>query len=238
MRSNNIKFGFPFCVVGLIVLGPIILIRASSSTAREKVLVFGGNGLMGSELVAVLIDRNEYDLFLISRGNWYFDSETRIKPFVTHLVCDREGSDLEYCTELMQLISENTFRLVVDFSAYKPEVLQESVEALKGKTDLYVYISSDSIYEVCEGRAEVNGGLSRETDAVRPQTEEEQDRLNDLDEYGNEKLTGEEVRAYYKYDYGYLIFLLFQYLTNIKIQVLLLSWAYPALDLNPKCWEN
>jgi len=161
---------------------------------RDKVLVFGGNGFIGSELVHTLLQKDAFDISIVSRGNWYFDSETRIKPFVHHITCDRENSDLEYCTELIKLIDESHFKYIFDFSAYKPEVLLQSVDILNNKTDLYVYISSDSIYEVCEDPGEYNGGLSKESDGVRPESEDERDRLNDADEYGNEKLLGEEVR--------------------------------------------
>ena len=163
---------------------------------REKVLVFGGNGNIGSELVHQLIQQDKYDIAIVSRGNKYFDSDTRIMPFVEHFIYDREQEDwsLEYCPDLMEYIGKYKFKFVFDFSAYKPEELKATLEVLDKKTDLYVYISSELIYEVCEFRSHMNGGKSREIDAVRPETKSERQQLNDGDDYGNDKLLCEEVR--------------------------------------------
>jgi nucleoside-diphosphate-sugar epimerase len=185
---------FTLIVVTLTWTLTSVMADSNQVVNKEKVLVFGGNGFIGSDLVSNLIQKKEYDIYIVSRGNWYFDSEQRIKPFVTNFICDRENSDLDYCTELMNLIeTTEQFKYVFDFSAYKPEVLEASVEVLQGKVGLYVYISTDSVYEVCENKTLENNGLSREIDAIRPKEEHEIDRLNELDEYGNEKLSGEEV---------------------------------------------
>lgn len=57
---------------------------------------------------------------------------------------------------------------------------------------LYVYISSDSVYEVSVPK--LHSGASVEKDAVRPRNAEEQQRLKELDSYGHYKLACEEVR--------------------------------------------
>ena len=164
---------------------------AGDHVPQKTVLAFGGNGFIGSEVVSRMIERN-YKIFLVSRGNWYFDSAERIKPYVTQVICDRENSDLEYCTDLMKILNETEyFDYVLDFSAYNPEVISDVIEHLEGKTGVYVYISSDSVYEVCQ-RPEVITP-SKETDAVRPTDEDEMGKLSELDSYGNGKLAGEEV---------------------------------------------
>jgi hypothetical protein len=136
-----------------------------------------------------------YAVTLVSRGNWYFDSETRIKPKLSkHLICDREESDLEYCTELLAYIKETeVIDVVLDFSAYSPTALEATLEVLQEKAKLYIYISSDSIYEVC--RNSKIPRIAYEDDDQRPAGEHERIALNEADAYGNDKLQGEEVRV-------------------------------------------
>jgi nucleoside-diphosphate-sugar epimerase len=55
----------------------------------------------------------------------------------------------------------------------------------------YVYISSDSVYEVC--KPSNHGGPSREEDAVRPEDPEKFKELAGYDYYGDSKLGCEEV---------------------------------------------
>ncbi|CAG7673132.1 unnamed protein product, partial [Allacma fusca] len=122
---------------------------------------------IGSEVISKMLERN-YKITVVSRGNWYFDSGTRIKPHVKQVICDRENSDLEYCTDLLQVINETAhFDIVIDFSAYKPEVISEALEYLNGKVGLYIYISTDSVYEVSVPRPPETGTVSKETDARR-----------------------------------------------------------------------
>lgn len=59
------------------------------------------------------------------------------------------------------------------------------------KVGVYVFISSDSIYEVCRGSATPR--VAGEEDDKRPESEEERNLLNEGDSYGNDKLECEEV---------------------------------------------
>lgn len=82
--------------------------------------------------------------------------------------------------------------VVLDFSSYNPSVLEATLELLKSTTvGVYVYISSDSIYEVC--RSSTIPRFAVEEDDIRPQSEDERNLLNEADSYGNDKLMGEEV---------------------------------------------
>jgi len=173
---------------------------AATTITTKKVLSFGGNGFIGSETLNHLLNEQNsvnYSVTLVSRGNWYYDSETRIKPKLANaFICDREDSDLEYCEELIKYVKETGFiDIVLDFSAYKSEVLEATLELLQGKVGLYVFISSDSVYEVC--RPSAIPGKAKEEDAVRPEGDEEQDELNEADNYGHEKLAGEEVNFFF-----------------------------------------
>lgn len=85
-------------------------------------------------------------------------------------------------------IESNHYDAVVDFSAYKLKNVKPFYLMLLGHCDRYIYISTDSVYEVSEHKA----GPSREEDSVRPVSATERDRLNQLDSYGNHKLEIEE----------------------------------------------
>lgn len=158
---------------------------------QQNILVFGGNGFMGAETVERILSQNDnYKVTLINRGNWYWDSDTRIKPFVHNIICDRTQL-LSVCVSLQSILSDGVyFDFVVDFSAYHPFQITNVLEIFQGMIGRYIYVSSDSVYEVCE---KSHDGYALETDAVRPVDETVRRELNAKDEYGNEKLGGEEV---------------------------------------------
>lgn len=68
-----------------------------------------------------------------------------------------------------------------------------------GKAGRYIYISSDSVYEVCEKN---HDGLTVETDSVRPKDIKEQEILNKKDDYAHRKLAGEELLVQQRKDGG------------------------------------
>ncbi|KAK3100686.1 hypothetical protein FSP39_023814 [Pinctada imbricata] len=155
-----------------------------------NVLVFGGNGFMGATTVHLLLERGDH-VTLINRGNWYWDSGSRIKPSVRHLSCDRMKS-LQVCHDVQEFFEANpdvNFDAVVDFSAYHPFAITDGLDALKGRIGRYIYISSDSVYEVCQKN---HSAPSREEDSVRPISHEEQDEMNKRDDYGHRKFACEE----------------------------------------------
>ncbi|XP_013410008.1 uncharacterized protein LOC106173416 [Lingula anatina] len=74
----------------------------SSSRPKNHVLVFGGNGFMGSATVGRLLQRNGdfYDITIVNRGTWYWDSAVTIRPYVRYFACNREDP-LGLCTGLI-----------------------------------------------------------------------------------------------------------------------------------------
>jgi len=161
---------------------------------KKKILSFGGNGMIGSNTLLDLIATDEYDITLVSRGSWPFDTETTILPFVDHIYCDREN-DVSFCSELLEHVKDTKeYYAVLDFSGFLPSWIEDSIKILKNKVRVYIYISSDSVYEVC-GDGKPLGKYQKlvETDAVRPIHDSVQRELNAKDEYGNEKLECEEV---------------------------------------------
>ncbi len=68
------------------------------------------------------------------------------------------------------MISRDQFDIVLDFSAYEPKWVHDAIGILQGKMDkeksVYLYISTDSVYEVCEEKTSQRRSV--ETDARRP----------------------------------------------------------------------
>ncbi|XP_043236139.1 uncharacterized protein LOC122388800 [Amphibalanus amphitrite] len=154
---------------------------------KQSVLMVGGNGLMGGETASLLISEGTFDLTLLNRGTVYFDSAQRIDPHVNHIRCDRRGS-------LTELETETTLRgrwdFVIDFCAYRASDVTNLLTTLDGRFGHYVYISSDSVYEVSS--PSTGGGPSVEEDARRPEDPAERARLADANPYGDGKLAVEE----------------------------------------------
>jgi len=68
----------------------------------RRVLVFGGNGFLGASSVEPLTQRG-HNVTIVNRGNWYWDSDSRVLPRVQAIVCDR-NSGVHSCSELVSLI--------------------------------------------------------------------------------------------------------------------------------------
>ncbi len=155
-----------------------------------KVLIFGGNGFIGAETVEQLLESGVTDVTLVNRGlSWDWDTTTTVKPRVNCLHADRDKPLHEY-PKLCKFVKKARPDVTVDFSGYSALAVREAVELVTGYTNLYIYISSDSVYEVC--RDKLHEGPSRETDAVRPEDEQERKTASRRDSYGDDKLSGEE----------------------------------------------
>ena len=103
-----------------------LLLNVVALCQAKSYLVFGGNGLLGAELVSLLRLRQRADITIINRGNWYWDTKFRIKPFVKHIKCDRYT--IKSCKEFQKLIEEKGFfDMVYDFSSYRSDHLQVKI---------------------------------------------------------------------------------------------------------------
>ena len=104
------------------------------NSEEKHILVFGGSGFIGSAAVVRLLGRG-YKVHLVNRGNWYWDSEERIKPHVNYVYCDREQNIEEFCPDLMKLLTTvDRFEAVVDFCAFGGHEVNQSVKALDVST--------------------------------------------------------------------------------------------------------
>lgn len=96
-------------------------------TPVRRVLMFGGNGFIGSATAEKLLTAG-HTVVTVNRGNWYWDSYFVVRPFVTHIKCDRL-LPLDRCTQLVEHLRTNgSFDVVVDFSAYHPFSIKETLK--------------------------------------------------------------------------------------------------------------
>ncbi|XP_043219630.1 uncharacterized protein LOC122380493 isoform X2 [Amphibalanus amphitrite] len=189
----------------MLLLLPVLLLTsqtaADSDVSRmQQVLVLGGNGFIGAESVTALLrQKGRYNVTVVSRGSERYDARDRVLQHVRQLRCDRytpcrrcpSGNPLLGCEELMAAQKEVTqWDFVIDFSGYDADAVSQALDALAEKMKYYVFISSDSVYEVCEPST---GVLSHEEAAVRPSDRRRRHDLASRDSYGDGKLSAEEV---------------------------------------------
>jgi len=156
----------------------------------QTAFVFGGNGQIGSAIVQMLLARG-YKVTILNRGKDYYHSAQDISPKVTHIQCDRFKGLKKKCPALMQYLTETKeVSLVVDTNAYTKKFMKESTDLFKPLNPaLYVFISPDSVYEVCIKR---HAGATKESDTERPESKEEYEHYASVDRYGHQKLLAEE----------------------------------------------
>ena len=159
---------------------------SGSSEAGKRILVLGGNGFLGSETVELLINA-DYEITTLNRGNKYFDSDKRINEFVKErIICDRDTLIRKTCPDLKR---SGKYDAVIDFSSYSPMQIETMIDILRGRTSLYVQISTDAVYEVCE---KTHQNRTKEEDGIRPVERKLRDKLASNDKYGDQKLACEE----------------------------------------------
>jgi len=160
--------------------------------------------MIGSAVMNKLIAEGSYDITIVSRGSWPYNTSVDIGEHVRSIECDRDicaeiefteeeecGNGLDYCEELLELVQETEkFDYVLDFSGFMPLWVEDSVSLLEKKADVYIYISTDSLYDVSE--TSPNNVRTNETEIKRPEDAEKREEVNELQEYGDEKLQCEE----------------------------------------------
>ena len=162
----------------------------------SAVLLIGGSGFIGGHLVEYLHGQNRR-IYAVNRGiTWNASWKSSLKDLIQkHYVCDRDIEGLANCTRLLEA-NFSDVSMVVDFSCYNAGQMDDVLKFLSIKfgqnsSPLYVFISSDAVYEVCE---KPSGGLFlKENDAVRPNDTLERQRLAKWDEYAEGKKQAEEV---------------------------------------------
>lgn len=167
------------------------------------VLVLGGNGFIGLHTVEALV-RAGHEVVVANRNSSYFGSSDRLRALgVPTLHWDRRRTPMAEAEELTTyLAAHRRLRGVVDFSCYDGAAAQDAAAHLAAlhrssglHVDWWVYISSDSIYEVCAPKADPASWTTEERDDRRPEGAAARAAANAGDPYGHGKLEAEEVLA-------------------------------------------
>ncbi len=164
-------------------------------------LVLGGNGFIGSHTVEALVQAG-YRVAVANRNSTYFDSAARLRALgVTSLQWDRRRTPVAEASELTAYLAAHPrLRGVVDFSCYDGAAAQDVaayLAARRGRLQVgfYVYISTDSVYEVCAPKADPGRPTAEGRDDGRPADAAARAALDAADPYGLGKLEAEEVLA-------------------------------------------
>lgn len=179
----------------------------------EHFIILGGNGFIGFETVLAISSKyngtvEQFNtaehtkkrrcfVTLLNRGkSWDWNKWDTLNKSsstfcsVRHVRYDRKQSP-EDCPQLVNLMSSiDRIAAVVDFSAYRPSELCRFVEYVRDKCQTYLFISTDSVYEVCLEKHHSGGILER--DAIRPSLDSDRQKYSCRDKYGHQKLSCEE----------------------------------------------
>lgn len=171
---------------------------AGSGSGGRSVLVLGGNGMMGGDTVWELAQAG-HTITTVNRGREHWDSATRLEGCVhRRVICDRDKLVCKRAPKAWpgELAEDERFDFVVDFSSYSRKDIRSALQHFGGSVGTYIYISSDSVYEVSRPPTNTSfrKGVTRsvEADAGRPQSDELRRKLRRKDRYGHGKLAGEE----------------------------------------------
>lgn len=125
------------------------------------ILVLGGTKFVGRHIVRTAIDR-KHQVTLFNRGQ----TNPELFPEIEKLVGDREGD--------LAPLREKIWDAVIDTCGYVPRIVRNSARVLSNQTDLYVFISTISVFASFEKE-----GLS------------ESDPVGSLDDMEIEDITGD-----------------------------------------------
>jgi 2'-hydroxyisoflavone reductase len=99
-----------------------------------RVLILGGTLFLGRHLVEAALERG-HEVTLFNRGR----TNPELFPEVEKLRGDRDAGDLA-------ALESRTWDAVIDTSGYVPRVVRQSAELLRDAVDVFVFVSSLSVY--------------------------------------------------------------------------------------------
>ena len=166
-----------------------------------NVLVLGGTVFMGRSLLFKLSADPNCNIHIINRMKFHWDDELKEIPNITWVYGDRNnqyeyGKQIKYHNKKhgFSVESGKKWDLVIDFCGYERKDIKPIIEGLGHVTRLFVFISSDSVYDVSDNQKLVHDHLERikEESAIRPDNDKEIRRLAKEEDYGHGKLCCEE----------------------------------------------
>ena len=111
----------------------------------------------------------------------------KIRPRIQeNIYWDRKNDSIRKCLKHYLSNEDFQFEAIIDFSAYKQKDIKNVIDKIpQSKFKLYILISTDSVYEVCQLNKNSN---MEEIDSQRPESNEKIKELKSLDSYGHNKL--------------------------------------------------
>lgn len=111
-----------------------------------KILMIGGTGIISLD-IAELSVRLGHEVFLFNRG-------THLAPEGTHSL----HGDISRAGVLREKTQGLSFDVVADFISFTPDQLVRKLEALRGRYEQYIFLSSCGVYD--RGYGSIGAGLS------------------------------------------------------------------------------
>ncbi len=151
---------------------------------------------MGLSFLNQLIEEKTHNIFMINRGNKYWNYQAKELEGVTWYFGDREEyyefkKLVIYISQKHGITSDNKWDLVMDFSGFDRKEVKCAMRALNEICKFYLFVSSDSIYDVCDNKIRRDDFI-KEIHAIRPESLKLVKELNHEDQYANDKLRCEE----------------------------------------------
>ena len=103
-----------------------------------KVLFIGGTGIISMAITKLLSTKENFELYLLNRGNRNTDLPPNVK-----IIQGDINNDKDIATKFKDL----TFDAVCNFIAFVPEQVERDYNLFKNKTKQYMFISSASAYQ-------------------------------------------------------------------------------------------
>ena len=150
----------------------------------QKVLILGGTSFIGRNLVAKLIELNQFEIHLFNRG----ETNPGLFPEVNKIIGDRNTEDIKK-------IAAISWDYVIDLSCYFPASIANILQYLNPKLKRYIYISSVSAYQLKEEQLHQEASLSLKN------CEESQAQDTSDQSYGNRKAECERILQAARFDY-------------------------------------
>lgn len=178
----------------------------------HHILVLGGSTFMGKSLLEYLSTHKDYDVHYVNRGRNHWSNSVKTIPNIHYTYGNRENKKdfqliLSYLSEKLDILPTNDKKwdVIIDFSAFRYKDIRVNKKnicikslfyflwiksvylPLKGKTRLYIFISSDSIYDQCDTNSRKEAKILEDYD-FRPEDAELKRKLIKNDIYGHVNL--------------------------------------------------
>lgn len=150
---------------------------------RKKVVVTGSNGLLGQKLIKLLVDRNECEVFALSRGKNRMHSQSGYTYYSIDLTQDEELENLlnairpDFLVHTAAMTNVDACELnQEECDRMNVEVVEHLVRILKPINTHLIHLSTDFVF------SGIKGSFYTEEDEPDP-----------VNHYGRSKLRSEEV---------------------------------------------